>query len=165
MDGYVGRLAGWLGMDIGEVGAAVKRAAFAAKAAERDRARGRAAEPEQPPAESRGVTLTELPTDPITRSERDTLMAMVQHPEAVGRDLTERALAARFVNPTLSVVRDAVAASLDDFAAPGWVERITREVPPSFASLIERAGRRADPGAARSAGRVLRTGGRRPGRP
>ena len=52
------------------------------------------------------------------------------------RALTERVLAARFVNPTLSVVRDALAASLDDFAGAGWVDRISREVPPSFVSLI-----------------------------
>ncbi|CAN5480450.1 DNA primase [soil metagenome] len=138
MDGYVGRLAGWLGMDIGEVRAAVKRAAFVVKregGTKPAASTGSTTEAAEPAAE-RGVTLTELPTDPITRSERDTLMAIVQHPAEVGRVLIERALAARFVNPTLAVVRDGVAASLDDLDGGAWVERISREVPPPFASLI-----------------------------
>jgi DNA primase len=126
--GYTRTLAGWLGLDPAEVAAAVKRV-------------GAPAPPDEPrPPESvekpKVVMLVELPTDPITRSERDALMAVVQHPEAVGRELTDRLLAARFVNPTLSVVRDAVAASLDEFATPGWIDRIAREVPPSFASMI-----------------------------
>jgi len=133
-DGYIRNLAGWLGMELGEVRAAVKRAAFAAheapKQPEREISTGSITEVE------RGVTLTELPTDPITRSERDALMALVQHPEAVGRALTERVLGARFVNPTLAVVRDGIAASLDDFEGGGWIDRISREVPSSFVSLV-----------------------------
>ena len=82
------------------------------------------------------MAITELPTDPITRSERDALMAMMQHPERSGATLTERVLAARFANPTLAVVRDAVAASLDDFERPGWIDRVSREVPEAFASLV-----------------------------
>jgi DNA primase len=138
-DGYIRNLAGWLGMELGEVRSAVQRAAFAAKApdksGERPADRSAAGTPVEPVAD-RGVTLTELPTDPITRSERDALMALVQHPEAVGRTLTDRVLAARFVNPTLAVVRDAVAASLDDFETTNWVDRISREVPQPFISLI-----------------------------
>jgi DNA primase len=134
-DGYIRNLAGWLGMDLAEVRSAVRRASFTNKEgvpeAEAGVSTGSTTEEAQ-----RGVTLTELPTDPITRSERDALMALVQHPEAVGRPLTERALAARFVNATLSVVRDGIAASLDDFEGASWVDRISREVPAPFASLI-----------------------------
>ncbi|HEV7742648.1 MAG TPA: DNA primase [Pseudolysinimonas sp.] len=144
LDGYVGKLAGWLGMELGEVRNAVRRAAFAAKEAPGKPTAGahpsgqeRAGIPQTTePAEPRGVSVTDLPIDPITRSERDALMALVQHPEAVGRDLTVRVLEARFVNSTLSVVRDAVAASLDDFEAPGWTDRIAREVPAPFTSLV-----------------------------
>jgi len=139
--GYVRTLAGWLGMDPDEVKAAVRSAAIAHRRPERDAATppGRApARPvEQPAPEARReVLLTELPTDPITRSERDALMALVQHPEAVGRELTERLLQARFQNPTLSVVRDGIAASMDDFGSGDWIARITREVPEPFTSLV-----------------------------
>jgi DNA primase len=137
-DGYVRNLAGWLGMEIGEVKNTVTRAAFAAKSAppeKRPVRRDRQAEPEVPV--ERPLTLTDLPTDPITRSERDALMALIQHPKAVGRTLAERAFAARFVNPNLAVVRDAMVAGLDDFDSGGWFERISREVPSAFASLVE----------------------------
>jgi DNA primase len=133
LDGYVGQLAGWLGMDRGEVRSAVRSAQFANKGAKPEKP----AATEEQPQEPRGVTLTELPIDPITRSERDTLMALVQHPDAVGRELADRVLGARFVNPTLSVVRDGMAASIDDFEAPNWVARVSSEVPASFSSLVE----------------------------
>lgn len=135
--GYIRTLAGWLGVDPEEVKSAVRSAAFANKRAEGEPAPVRGPAPDAAPAEApREILLTELPTDPITRSERDSLMALVQHPAAVGRELTERLLQARFVNPTLSVVRDGIAASMDDFEDGGWIARIAREVPPSFASLV-----------------------------
>lgn len=136
MEGYVGRLAGWLGMDIAEVRSAVKSAAFA-NVRKPDAASARA-EPtaEQPAKPERGPEFTELPIDPITRSERDVLMALLQQPDAVGRELAERGLAARFVNPILSVVRDGMLASLESFGTTGWVSRVAQEVPASFASLV-----------------------------
>ncbi|MEQ1735289.1 MAG: DNA primase [Rhodoglobus sp.] len=129
--GYIRNLAGWLGMDPSEVKTAVNRAAFDAKATKPEPA----ADPtgDESPAT---MALTDLPIDPITRSERDALMALIQHPEAVGRTLTERGLAARFTNPTLAVVRDGVAASLDDFESSGWIDRVSREVPEAFRSLV-----------------------------
>ena len=119
--------------------------------------------PSEPP--ERMMAITDLPIDPITRSERDALMALIQHPEAVGRTLTERVLAARFTNPTsrrhpgrgrgqpggLRVI------GLDRPGQPGGA----RSVP--VAGLSARCG--ADPVAFRPAGRVLREGGRRPRRP
>ena len=142
--GYIRNLAGWLGMDPAEVKTAVNRAAFAVpKGGPSDERPGgeRAARQqqqsgdEQPPAE-RMMAITDLPTDPITRSERDALMALIQHPEAVGRALTDRVLVARFVNPTLAVVRDGVAASLHQFESSGWIDSISREVPEAFRSLV-----------------------------
>lgn len=133
--GYTRTLAGWLGLDPAEVAAAVRRASAGARGREQPSANRPEAEAEAESA-PRGVMLTELPVDPITRSERDALMAAIQHPDAVGRELTERMLAARFQNPALAVVRDGVRASLDDFATPAFVERIAREVPASFASLV-----------------------------
>jgi DNA primase len=134
--GYIRNLAGWLGMDPAEVKTAVNRAAFAApKGAERPERSDRS-EPGETPAPERMMAITDLPIDPITRSERDALMALIQHPEAVGRTLTDRVLAARFTNPSLAVIRDGVAASLDDFDGSGWIDRVSREVPEAFRSLV-----------------------------
>ena len=135
--GYIRNLAGWLGMDPVEVKTAVNRAAFAApKGGERPERAERRDTAAEEPAPERMMAITDLPIDPITRSERDALMALIQHPEAVGRTLTERVLAARFANPSLAVVRDAVAAGLDDFESSGWIDRVSREVPEAFRSLV-----------------------------
>ncbi|HWM33555.1 MAG TPA: DNA primase [Pseudolysinimonas sp.] len=155
MLGYTRTLAGWLGMDPAEVSAAVKRAAFANKAAENEGppAAGPRAEQPEPPADSAGIKLTDLPIDPITRSERDAVMAIVQYPEAVGRALIERAVTARFVNSTLEVVRDGIAAGLDAFGTSDWVRRIAAEVPPSFSSFVEQLAIAAVPDGWRFSGR------------
>jgi DNA primase len=133
--GYIRNLAGWLGMDPAEVKTAVNRAAFESKAPKPE-GRAAASTDAAEDAAPRLTAITDLPIDPITRSERDALMALIQHPEAVGRTLTERVLAARFTNPTLAVVRDGVAASLDDFESSGWIDRVSREVPEAFRSLV-----------------------------
>jgi DNA primase len=133
--GYIRNLAGWLGMDPAEVKTAVNRAAFESKAPKPDRAPETTADADAEPRPE-VMALTDLPIDPITRSERDALMALIQHPEAVGRTLTERVLAARFTNPMLAVIRDGVAGSLDDFESSGWIDRVSREVPEAFRTLV-----------------------------
>jgi len=86
------------------------------------------------------INLTELPTDPITRGERDALMAMLQHPDAVGHELMSRAMRVRFGNPTLAVIRDGIAASIDQASAADWLQRVGAEVPTDFQSLVIQLG-------------------------
>jgi DNA primase len=133
--GYVRNLAGWLGMDPGEVGRAVTAA------------RGRAPEPAKPrygtepepqkPVQQESVSLVQLPIDPATRLERDALMAILQHPDAVGLELVRRASQIAFSNPNLVAVRDGIFVSLDSFGTSGWVDRVVAEVPASLANLVK----------------------------
>ncbi len=140
--GYVRNLAGWLGMNPDEVGRAV---AAAAKRTERGDARQESdprrpqTEPPQPPAPQE-ASLTELPTDPVTRMERDALMAILQYPQAVGEPLIAKATEARFANQTLAIVRDAVRTNLDQVTAANWLQRISEEVPPGFGKLVMQLG-------------------------
>jgi DNA primase len=129
--GYTRSLAGWLGMEPAEVSRAIT-------AVRRATPQG-AAEPAAPEATSRPAefSLTDLPVDPPTRQERDALMAILQYPGDVGRTLVERVSRVRFVNETLTVVRDAVAASLASFESPEWVSAVTAEVPASYSSLVQ----------------------------
>jgi DNA primase len=129
--GYTRSLAGWLGMEPAEVSRAIT-------AVRRATPQG-AAEPAAPEAPSRPAefSLTDLPVDPPTRQERDALMAILQYPGDVGRTLVERVSRVRFVNETLTVVRDAVAASLASFESPEWVSAVTAEVPASYSSLVQ----------------------------
>ena len=140
--GYVRNLAGWLGMDPGEVNRAVTSAGNAASRAEprvdgdRGRPEGDAAEEQRP----RQANLTELPTDPVTRMERDALMAILQYPQAVGAGLVGKAVEARFTNPTLAIVRDGVRGQLDHLDSPEWLQRVAEEVPQGFESLVTQLG-------------------------
>jgi len=156
--GYVRSLAGWLGLEPDEVSRAVAGARAAAgrapaRSASADGSRGASgATPvdapradtqtgaaDTPPRASE-INLTELPTDPITRGERDALMAMLQHPEAVGHDLMSRAMQVRFGNATLAVIRDGIAASIDQASAPDWLQQVGGQVPAGFQSLVIQLG-------------------------
>ena len=135
--GYTHELARMLGMDLGEV----KKAVTAAQARSRttepattpNRAPGAA---EAPPAE-KPFSLLELPTDPVTRLERDGLMAILQHPGLVSTDLLARAVQTTFANPSLAVVRDAIQASLSQAASADWLDLVVAEVPDQLANLVK----------------------------
>ena len=134
--GYVRNLAGWLGMDPGEVGRAVASARGTASRTADQPDPGRSAE--QPAADA--PDLMRLPTDPATRLERDALMAILQYPGEVGTDLIRRASAVAFVDNTLAVVRDAIATSLEHVASPDWLARVAAEVPAPFETLVKQLG-------------------------
>ena len=137
--GYVRNLAGWLGMNPDEVARAVSAAR--ARTPEIPREVRSFGEPEtRAPADEPGPSLVHLPIDPSTRLERDALMAMLQQPALIGRGLLERASQVDFANASLAVVRDGVAASIDDFDSVGWLARVIDEVPTPFAMLVKELG-------------------------
>ncbi|GAA4666908.1 DNA primase [Frondihabitans cladoniiphilus] len=145
--GYVRNLAGWLGLDPEvDVRPVVDRArslATAPKAIERlapssDPSRQSITSlPEVAPAEDDGPSILRLPGDTSTRMERDALMAILQHPTAASRDLTTHAAFAVFVNGSLAVVRDAVAASLDQLDSANWIEAVLAQTPAPFVRLVQ----------------------------
>jgi DNA primase len=167
--GYVRNLAGWLGMEPAEVGRAVAAARAAGTARTGDRSAERTGAPraepnrsaseqrrdsyttedswagQQPPHEPErpaetGPSLVHLPTDPVTRLERDAIMAILQQPAAVGRDLIDRANRVAYSNSSLAVVRDAITASMDAFDTHRWLDRVIDEVPAPFATLVKELG-------------------------
>ena len=91
----------------------------------------------EPETRATEFSLTDLPVDQPTRQERDALMAILQHPTDVGRELVERVARVRFVNSTLTVVRDAVATSIGSLDSAEWVAAVTAEVPAPYASLVQ----------------------------
>lgn len=142
---YTRETAKWLGLDIPEVRRAVENARQRAGASTTDHRSGGTAPathagsggeavavPDEPVA---GLRL--LPSDPITRMERDAVMAMVQQPGHVGAPLLGLAAAATFSAPMLSVVRDAVVANVDAIGAGDWLERLLQDVPGPFRGLVQ----------------------------
>ncbi|TFC96718.1 MULTISPECIES: DNA primase [Cryobacterium] len=134
--GYTHELARMLGMELGEVGRAVSAAVSRSRSSATTTVNGppRADEPaprEQP------FSMLDLATDPVTRMERDGLMAMLQRPTLVGAPLIQRAVQTHFSNSTLALVRDAIAATVPHHDAADWLDRIVAEVPPPVENLVK----------------------------
>ncbi|MCS6554039.1 DNA primase [Curtobacterium flaccumfaciens] len=140
--GYVRELAGWLGMEIPEVRRSVETARRrAGSAGQDDRSAGSGRDgrtggtdgadtPDEPVAAIRS-----LPNDPISRMERDAVMAMVQQPTSVGAPMLGLAASATFSTPMLAAVRDAVVANVDVIGAGDWLDRLLADVPAPLRTL------------------------------
>ncbi|WP_314102029.1 DNA primase [uncultured Frigoribacterium sp.] len=89
------------------------------------------------PDEPAGPSLMTLPGDLTTRTERDAVMAMLQHPDAVGFELMRRAVQARLETTSLAVVRDAIGASLDKFGEASWLDVVLDQTPAPFDALAK----------------------------
>ncbi|MBD8727657.1 DNA primase [Frigoribacterium sp. CFBP 13707] len=144
--GYVRSLAGWLGLDPGEVATSVeeaRRASGAVAALERAQPKsvsdGRQSITSLPPLpeEPAGPSLMTLPGDLTTRLERDALMAILQQPAAIGLELIQRATRATLATASFDVVKDAVAVSLDSFGDPRWLDVVLDQTPEYYAGLAK----------------------------
>lgn len=150
--GYTRELARMLGNDLGEVQQAVRQAgaAGASRGGRRERGGGAPAPPARNEADRRAahddapdstplpprIGLQSLTNGPGTWLERDALMAMLQQREAVGAELMTQAVTAHVDEPTLRVVRDAIAAALPGLGDPQWLERVMHEAPAQYHDLI-----------------------------
>lgn len=151
--GYTRTLAGWIGMDPTEVAQAVRAARRAparastppssrAGSSTTDVANASPAIVAGDTAAAMGETavptigIAQLPTDPVTRLERELLMALLQHPDEIAIETAQRALTTTFTQPALATVRDAVLAAIDDYGTPHWVRRVAEEAPPAFSPLV-----------------------------
>jgi DNA primase len=130
--GYARTVGNWLGMDPAEVVRAVQSAPRSKVPAE--------TVPEQADQAPAEVRLLDLPTDIETRMERDAFLVILQRPQAVGRDLLERAVAVRMRSSILDVVRDGVATAIDAWDRPDWIARVTEAVPAGYAGLVAQLG-------------------------
>ncbi|TFC52544.1 DNA primase [Cryobacterium shii] len=134
--GYTHELARMLGMELGEVGKAVSAALTRSRSSGSGEDTARHAGRDDAPREQ-PFSMVDLATDPVTRLERDGLMAMLQRPTVVGLELLQRAVQTTFSNQSLAVVRDAIAASLAHHAASDWLDRVVTEVPAPLENLVK----------------------------
>ncbi|ROP63932.1 DNA primase [Curtobacterium sp. PhB115] len=141
--GYVRELAGWLGMDMPEVRGSVETARRRAGSGGQDDRTGGTGRDGRTghatdgagPVEEPVAGIRSLPNDPISRMERDAVMAMVQQPTSVGAPLLGLAASATFSAPMLAVVRDAVVANVDVIGAGDWLDRLLADVPAPLRTL------------------------------
>jgi DNA primase len=132
--GYTRELARMAGAELAEAQQAVR--AFASRARQVGDAPAGAPR-EESAAALPSISLADLGRDPITTTERQALMAVLQLPDAVGSELVARAMQARFSNPTLELVKSAIAANADAFGAPDWFARIRSDLPEQFRPIVE----------------------------
>jgi DNA primase len=83
------------------------------------------------------VTITQLPGTTAARTERDALMAMLQAPTVVGRDLLVQASGCGFSNAPLAAIRDAIGRNVDSFERQDWVTVVQADVPEEYRRLVE----------------------------
>lgn len=162
--GYTRTLAGWIGVEPAEVARAVRSArrpasgpgalagaasgSAAAGSSASNSASGTAA-PAGGPRIVAGdaaaamatqsaptIGMAQLPADPVTRLERELIMALLQHPDEIPLETAQRALHTTFSQPALATVRDALLAAIDAYGHTGWVRRVTEESPSAFAPLV-----------------------------
>ncbi|KQR54694.1 DNA primase [Leifsonia sp. Leaf336] len=159
-NGYTRELARLSGADLDDALRAVRsaqrtvRSSHAANAASSPR--GASAAPDDAVAPPPPIREAD-PTDPTQRTERESLMVLLQLPAEVGAERAARAVQVPFVNPTHAVVRDAIASQLPSMADPGWVDRILAEVPQAYEPTVNALAVGALPQAGSDAGRYARS--------
>ncbi len=134
--GYVRVLARRLGLEIGEVRAAVERAARQGGGDARSE-RPAAPAPEDPNGEAPPqlrVSIATLPRTPDVALERDALMGILQFGHRLDPALLHRALALPFRHPALDAVRTSIAA-VPDLSRPGWAADAVSAVREPYRSL------------------------------
>ncbi|NLT26465.1 MAG: DNA primase [Microbacteriaceae bacterium] len=134
---YARQLSGWLGMDMTTVRQAVESAARTAAAPPPD--------PYDAPGPGIGpsgeyaiptVRLRDLPNDPVTRLERDTLAALLQYPRMLADAQLDAVLTANFTDASLMTVRDAIIVTRPQLGTANWLPAVQEEVPSSFLPLV-----------------------------
>jgi DNA primase len=130
-DGYARELAGWLGMNPVDVAREISQAAKAQPTG--------SASSTAPSVESdteAPYNLSALSSDPVTLLERDGLMVMLQHPDAVGAERARAVLGTHFSHGALALVRDAMVSAFENYNTPSWVTKVTEETPPALSALV-----------------------------
>lgn len=130
--GYARELARMLGVDIAEVNAAMRSASSRANTSHQSPS-GQVMDAEPEPV--RKASLAQLPNTPSTWLERDAIMAMLQHPQAIGEELLAQASTAQVSDPSLAVIRDAIAVSLPADQSPAWLDRVIGSAPAPYADF------------------------------
>jgi DNA primase len=135
--GYVRVLARRLGLELGEVRAAVDRAARSGSGGSHDEPRAAQVPAPQEPGASEPlvrVTIASLPRRAEVALERDTLMGLLQFGHRLDPALLERSVTVPFRHPALEAVRQAIAAA-PDVSRPGWAADAVSTVREPYRSL------------------------------
>lgn len=131
-NGYARELAGWVGMDPGEVAQLIRSAPQTATPPSALRRAGEPAE-DGPGA----YQLGSLPTDPVTLMERDVLTVLTQLAADIPPERALQVLRGHFSHGALQVVRDAMVSSFDHYGQSQWAKALVDEVPDALKVFVQ----------------------------
>lgn len=134
-NGYARELARLSGADLQDTLRAVQAARRGEQRNDQRDQRGERAAQAEAAASAPVVQQADL-RDPTQRTERESLMVLLQLPAEVGPERAARAVQVPFVNPTHAVIRDAIASQLTTMNEPGWVDRVLAEVPQTYVPTV-----------------------------
>ena len=129
-DGYARELAGWLGMNPVDVARELSEPAAKPRTVRNETPENSETNEEKP------YQVSSLSRDPVTTLERDGLMVLLQHPDLIDNQRASAVLATQFSHAALALVRDAMLSAFEHYATPGWVAKVTDEVPQALATLV-----------------------------
>ncbi|MFD2674005.1 DNA primase [Gulosibacter bifidus] len=126
---YTRQLAGWLGMDLEQVRAEVRRAEHQIQ-----QPAGEYQDPSMgTPTPS--VRISDLPNDPTTRHERDVIAAVLQYPHMLSEAQLDGVLTYRFGDAALDTIRNAIITSRPYLGTPQWLPNVQEDLPQAFMPL------------------------------
>lgn len=111
IDGYVRVVSGWLGVEPGDVRAAM-RAGTNTVVVEVDAVDGPVA------------TFASLGTDVASARERDVIVSLLRYPEHIDLTVAGDIVACQFTNESLARIRTAMVGAFADYASPTWISRV-----------------------------------------
>lgn len=135
--GYARELAKFAGVDLAEAEAAISRAATGmAGSGPSGRGTMSSATVDSDTVARPATRVLDIASSPHARLERDALVALIQHPDAVSESVASEAVRARFIEPTLAVIRDAIGASLLEYGGPNWAEHVLANTPVDVQPIV-----------------------------
>ncbi|HIY84850.1 MAG TPA: DNA primase [Candidatus Yaniella excrementavium] len=132
-NGYVRELAGWLGMDVDSVHAAVQRAPKASAVRNAGEAHQSAQSGETAPDQNFRPDLR----DPVARMEKEALEVILQRPESLSQEQWKALFTSQFKVPVYRAIQAAIlAAARNAQDTSNWVQHVTAEVPQPLYSFV-----------------------------
>src|SRR5699024_6463217 len=132
-NGYVRELAGWLGMDVDSVHAAVQRAPKASAVRNAGEAQQSAQSGETAPDQNFRPDLR----DPVARMEKEALEVILQRPESLSQEQWKALFTSQFKVPVYRAIQAAIlAAARNAQDTSNWVQHVTAEVPQPLYSFV-----------------------------
>lgn len=123
VEGYVRVVSGWIGVEPDDIRAAMRGANTTVTV-------------EVGTTPTGNDTYAVFERNPVSKAERDVLVALLQHPEVIGMGLGADVLACSFSHPALAAMRDAMVTAFAHYGEPSWLSSVEAAASEQLRPLI-----------------------------